>query len=93
MLIGLTTTTLNISTILPPGPLQAREKVVPAVRETMDSVPVIDLVPLHPPPALQLSASVADQLRVVELPLSTLVSLALKDNAGVVALTATLTEA
>ena len=67
---------------VPPGPVQEREKEVSAVKGPTVSLPPVPLAPLQPPLAAQLSASVEDQLRVVEPPFATLAALALKDNVG-----------
>ena len=44
--------------------------------------PLVTLVPLHPPPAVQLVAFVALQVSVVDPPLTTLVGFAVKDTTG-----------
>ena len=58
------------------------------------SEPLVTLVPLHPPLAVQLVAFVALHVSVVDPPLTTFVGLAVKDTTGggCAALTVTVTD-
>ena len=78
---------------LPPGPVQESVNVVSPDSGPTLSLPLVLLMPDQPPLALQLSASVAVQLRVVEPALATLLSAALNDSVGAGVLTVTVTEA
>jgi hypothetical protein len=66
----------------PPGPVQESVNVASPDRGPTLSLPLVLLMPDQPPLALQLSASVADQLRLVEPALATLLSAALNDSVG-----------
>ena len=68
--------------MLPPGPLQESVNVASPDRGPTLSLPLVLLMPDQPPLALQLSASVAVQLRMVEPALATLLSAALNDSVG-----------
>lgn len=70
---------------LPPCPfVQVKVNVVFAVSAAVVSLPVSGRVPLHPPLAVQLSASVLDQVSVEVAPLATEVGLALSVTPGTV---------
>jgi hypothetical protein len=69
--------------------------VVDCVIAPLDSDPDVALLPLQPPDAVQLVASVLDQLRLDVLPLTTLPGFADSETvgAGAAGLTVTVTEA
>jgi hypothetical protein len=64
------------------APTQEMPKVVVALRAAVKKVPLAFSAPLQPPDAMQDVAFVEDQLRVVALPLATVVGLALNVTAG-----------
>ena len=70
------------SAALPPAPTQVRLNVLSAVRIPEDTEPDDALLPLQAPLAEQLFELLADQLSVVELPLSTIAVVALKFTEG-----------
>lgn len=79
---------------LPPVPVQVKVKVLLAlVSAPVLALPLVALLPLHAPLAVQLVASVLDQVRVEELPLVTDVGFALKDTVGAGAAGVTVTDA
>jgi hypothetical protein len=55
---------------LPPGPVHAREKVLVAVSAPVERLPEVALAPDHAPEAVQLVASVDDQVSVELAPLA-----------------------
>jgi hypothetical protein len=69
----------------PPGPVHVNVKLVVAISGGVVAVPLIDLVPLQPPEAAQLCASVALHCKVVALPAGTLWLLATSVTAGMAA--------
>lgn len=79
------TVTLTERLVLPPCPLvQVRVNVVLAVNAALVSLPLVAREPLHPPLALQLSASVLDHVSMVVAPLGTEVGLAESVTPGTV---------
>jgi hypothetical protein len=94
---GLPTKTFTVSLRVPPGPVQVRVKVLFSVSESIVSVPCVALLPDQSPDALQLSALLLSQVKVVEPLRETLVGFALRLTAGGdgsfwVVVTVTLTE-
>jgi hypothetical protein len=79
---GSSTLTLTESLPVPPVPLQDRLKVLLAVNELMLCDPELALLPDQSPDAVQLSAPVLLQLKVVEPPLVTVVGLAERETVG-----------
>jgi hypothetical protein len=79
---------------LPPEPVQLNVYVLLDVSALVEADPAVDLLPDHAPLAAQLVALVDDQLRVLELPLVTLVGVAFRDTWGLVgaAVTDTVTD-
>ena len=63
---GGVTVTVTDCAALPPGPVQVSVNRVLAVSVPVGAEPLGALAPLHPPPAVQASASVDDQDRVDE---------------------------
>jgi len=70
--------------LVPPEPVQARLKVLVLVKATVDWLPEVALVPVHPPEAVQEVALVEDQVSIEDPPLATDVGIAESDTAGVV---------
>ena len=79
---GAVTVTLADALAVPPGPVQVREKLLLAVSMPVACWPEIALLPDHAPEALHELASVDDQLRVEESPLTTELGLAVNDTVG-----------
>jgi hypothetical protein len=75
---GAVTVTVTDCAALPPGPLQVRVKFAFAVRAPVDWEPLIGSPPLHASEAVQLVAFAVVQVSVEELPLTTVLGLALK---------------
>ena len=71
--------------LVPPEPVQARLKVLVLVKATVDWLPEIALVPVHPPEAVQEVTLVEDQVSIEVPPLVTDVGFAASDKVGVVA--------
>jgi hypothetical protein len=67
---------------LPPGPLQARVKVVVALSAPVLVLPLVGSLPDQPPEAVQLLALVEDQLSIADPPLLTVVGVALRLTVG-----------
>jgi len=77
------TLTVADALALPPGPMQAREKLAPAVRGPVDAGPPEGaLVPDQPPEAVQKVASVEDHVSIADAPLATTVGFAASDTVG-----------
>jgi hypothetical protein len=74
--------TVTLREIVPPLPVQASVKVVVAASAPVDSVPLVDFVPLQPPLAMQLVAFVDDQLSIEESPVVTESGLAVSVKVG-----------
>ena len=68
--------------MVPPDPVQARVKVLEAVRAPVDWLPEIALAPDQPPEAVQEVALVEDQVSVDAAPLATEVGFAVSDTVG-----------
>jgi hypothetical protein len=66
--VAAVTVTVVEAELLPPGPVQLRLYWVEAVSAPVDALPAVDLLPDHPPEAVQLVALVALQVRVLALP-------------------------
>ena len=77
---------------MPPEPEQVRVKVVPAVSAPVDCVPVVALVPVHPPEAVQLVELVELQVSVDELPLVTVTGFAASVMVGAGEVTVTVAD-
>lgn len=67
-IIGESVTTVTELLASPPDPLQVNVNVLTAVIGFVASLPETNLLPLHAPDAVQLDASLADQLIVAESP-------------------------
>ena len=89
---GGVTVTVTVRLMLPPAPLQLRVKLLLAESGPLDSFPEVAFAPLQAPDAVQLVASVEDQVRVDDCPETTLVGLALKDKVGAGGVTVTVTD-
>lgn len=89
---GEVTVTVADCVALPPVPVQANVYVALLVRAPMDCDPLIDLLPLHCPDAVQDDALVDDHDRVELLPLAMLLGLALKLTVGAGELTVTVAD-
>jgi hypothetical protein len=77
----------------PPGPLQVNAKSVVLVMVPVDTVPLVGMLPCHPPAALQLFASDEVQVSVELPPLITVVGVAVSvTEVGVGGRTATFTD-
>jgi hypothetical protein len=89
------TVTVTESEVRPPGPSQLKLNDVVCVSAPADSDPDVALPPLQPPDAVQVVASVLDQLRLDALPLTTLPGFADSETvgAGVAGVTVTVAEA
>jgi len=70
------------SLAVPPLPVHVRVKVVAAASAPVDWLPLVALLPLHPPEAVQAVALVELQVRVEAAPLVTVVGFALNDTVG-----------
>jgi hypothetical protein len=68
--------------VLPPVPVQVRVKVLAVVMELIVWLPEVSLAPDQASVALQLEASVEDQLSRDEPPLATVVGAALSETVG-----------
>jgi len=79
---GGATVTATVLVALPPEPEQVSPKLVDAVSATVDSLPDVDLLPAHPPNAVQFVASDEFQARLVGAPLATLAGFALNSTLG-----------
>lgn len=79
---GAVTLTVKLRVPTPPTPLQVKVKDVLAVRVPVVCDPLVALVPVQPPLAVQLVALVELHVSVEELPLTTEVGLALKVTTG-----------
>jgi len=73
---GETTTTSADCEACPPGPVQVKTYVVFAINGSVVMVPLVGWLPLQPPEAVQLCASLALHCKVVDVPLATLVFIA-----------------
>src|SRR5690606_4497075 len=78
---GVTVTATERSTV-PPAPVHESLKVTSPVSAPLDSLPLVSFVPLQPPLAVQESAFVLRQVRVVLSPAITEVGLALSVRVG-----------
>lgn len=67
---------------LPPVPVHVSVKLVVAATVPVEAVPLVGLVPLHPPDAVQVVVLVELQVRVEEPPLGMLVGLAVSVTVG-----------
>lgn len=76
------TVTATICVVSPPPPVQVRENPVEVVRSPVDCVPLVALLPLQPPEALQLDAFEATQASAEDSPLLMLVGCAVKVSVG-----------
>lgn len=87
------TLTVTVCVAVPPVPAQLSAKSVVVVSALRTSVPLIALVPLQPPLAVQLVALVVDQLSVDAPPLTTEAGVAVSETVGSgAALTVTVTD-
>jgi len=86
---GVPTVTVVDCVAVPPAPVQLIVKVVVAASGAVVCEPVVDKLPLQPPPALQPVASMEDQLSTVLAPGSTVLAceVRLTDGAGAVTTT------
>lgn len=76
------TVTVTDCAAVPPAPVQVSVKVVVAASPVRASEPLNDLVPAHPPDAVQAVALADDQFSVVEPPLATVVGVAVSVTEG-----------
>ena len=90
---GGVTVTLADALTVPPDPVQARMNVLVTVNGPADWLPETALLPDHAPEALQELASVDDQVRVEDPPLTTEIGFAVSDTVGTGSVTVTLAEA
>jgi hypothetical protein len=74
--------TLADALAVPPAPVQTMAKVLELVNTPLDSLPEVALLPDQAPEAVQELASVDDQLRVEEPPLTTELGFAVSDTVG-----------
>lgn len=74
---------------MPPEPEQVRVKVVPAVSAPLDCVPMVALVPVQPPEAVQLVALIELHASVEDCPLFTLAGFAVNETVGAGGVTTT----
>ncbi len=83
---GAETVTVADWAALPPAPVQVSENLVFVVRAPVLSEPLVALLPVQPPEAVQEVALVEDQVRVELAPLATVLGLAerVTEGAGVV---------
>jgi F0F1-type ATP synthase membrane subunit c/vacuolar-type H+-ATPase subunit K len=79
---GMVIVTVVDACAVPPAPVQLSMKLVVAVNALVVAVPLIALVPLHPPEAEQLVAPVELQVSVDVPPDATLPGLAEMDTVG-----------
>jgi hypothetical protein len=79
------TVTVTDLFVVPPVPVQAREKVASALSVAVCSVPVIAFEPLQAPDAVQLDALSAVQESVARDPLATFAGLAVNETVGALA--------
>jgi hypothetical protein len=86
---GGVTVTVTEAFAVPPSPVQAMAKVPELVSTPLDWLPEIALVPDHAPEAVQELASVDDQVRVEDPPLTTEAGFAASDTVGTGAVTVT----
>jgi hypothetical protein len=77
---------------LPPMPVHVSVKVALADNTPVDCEPLIPLLPLHPPDAVQAVAFVADQVSVELVPLATELGAALSRTVGAGELTETVAD-
>jgi hypothetical protein len=71
-----TTVTITVSLALPPVPVHVRVKLVVVDKGPIEAVPPVGLLPLHPPDAAQVVASIEFHVRDTMPPTATLVGLA-----------------
>ena len=76
------TMTVTEALVLPPGPVQVREKLLLALSAPVDWLPEVVLLPDHAPEAVQEVALVDDQVSVEDAPLATEVGFAVSDTVG-----------
>ena len=79
---GRVTTTDALALAVPPAPVQASVKVVLAARAPETSLPLVALVPVQPPLAVQVVAFVDDHVRLVDEPVVTEVGFAVSVTVG-----------
>lgn len=79
---GKVTATEALALAVPPAPVQASVKVVLAASAAETSLPLVALVPVQPPLAVQLVAFVDDQARLVDEPLVTEAGVAVSVTVG-----------
>ena len=79
---GAVTVTLADALAVPPSPVQTMAKVLELVNTPLDWLPEVALMPSHAPEAVQELASVDDQVRMEESPLTTEVGFAVSDTVG-----------
>ena len=86
------TETVTTCSALPPEPVQVSVKVEFALSAPLEAEPLVALLPLHAPDAVQAVALVEVQVSVALLPLVTVLGLAFRDIAGTGELTETVTD-
>jgi hypothetical protein len=88
---GVTVTVADCE-VLPPAPVQLREKVLVLASTPVDCAPLVALAPDHAPDAVQPVASVDDQVRVALAPLAMLCGLAVIVAVGAGGVTVTVAD-
>jgi hypothetical protein len=76
------TVVLCVAGVVPLAPLQVRVNVVVVLNDPVLALPLVGLLPDHPPLAVQLLALLEDQLSVAVPPLLTVVGFALRLTVG-----------
>jgi hypothetical protein len=90
---GVPAVTVTLCDAVPPAPLQLNVNVVVADKGTVGSVPLVILLPLQPPEAVQLVALVEFQVSVVTFPTTTEAGFAVRVTDGAAGPAATVTVA
>jgi hypothetical protein len=80
--VGLLTITVTDWLVEPPEPEQVSAKLVVAPSAPVDSLPLVALLPDHPPEAVQLDALVELHVRLADCPVERLVGVALSATTG-----------
>ena len=89
---GGVTVTVTACEALPPAPVQVSVKVPVLVKAPVDCVPLVALAPVHAPEAVQVAASVDDQVRLALAPLAMLCGLAVIVTVGAGGVTVTVAD-
>ena len=81
--VGTLTVVLCVTGVVPLAPVHVSVKVVVLLSDPVLALPLVGCVPDQPPEAVQLVASLEDQVSVADPPLLTLAGLTLRFNVGV----------